>query len=122
MILANDDYVIVGLHVTYDVEYWSAIIDYFKQHENEKIILMGDFNVYEEGTDRKKKFDELLSAGAIDAWVALGNSPHKVTHESSRVDYALMSKNAYTGMKQMNVIDVIREMNISDHSAIYVEL
>lgn len=122
VILANDDYVIVGLHVTYDEKYWSAIIDYFKQHKNEKIILIGDFNVYEEGTDRKKKFDELLSAGAIDAWVALGNSPHKVTHRESRVDYVLMSQNAYTEVKQMSVIEVIREMNISDHSAIYVEL
>jgi exonuclease III len=122
VILTHSDFIVVGVHVPYNMKYWDLILQYFKNKKDEKIIIIGDMNTYDEGTDRKEKFNKLVSYGAIDAWVEKGGKKDKETYSKSRLDYALMSKSAYSELKSIKIIDSIRNDNISDHSGIYIDM
>ena len=123
VILTYSDFIVVGVHVPYDTNYWDLILKYFKDKKDEKIIIIGDMNTYDEGTDRKEQFNKLASCGAIDAWVEKGGKTDKESCNSNkRIDYALMSKVAYSELKSIKIIDSIRNDNISDHSGIFIDI
>lgn len=109
------------------VKIWDDLITYFDYWKNQNIIILGDMNVFVQGTIQKTKYYELLSKGAIDAWIEKGNSNNMATYYTeknigSRIDYALMSASAYKMMKSINIDDNLRKKEITDHSAIIVEI
>ena len=104
---------------------WDDIINYYKKMFNQNLIIIGDMNVYSENTIQKRKFNELIGLGAMDAWSSSGNSPKKATYatkncEESRLDYALMSLTAFLLLKEIAIDDNPRTNNtfFTDHSSI----
>lgn len=104
---------------------WDDIINYYKKMSNQNLIIIGDMNVYAENTIQKRKFNELICLGAIDAWSSRGNSPENATYvtkncEGSRLDYALMSLTAFLLLKEIEIDDKPRTNDnfITDHSSI----
>ncbi|KLE14418.1 endonuclease/exonuclease/phosphatase family protein [Clostridium sp. C8] len=104
---------------------WDDIINYYKKMFNQNLIIIGDMNVYAENTIQKRKFDELICLGAIDAWPSRGNSPEKATYttknrEESRLDYALMTLTAFLLLKEIEIDDKPRTDNnfFTDHSSL----
>ena len=125
VILKHKDTILVGIHMPYDLCYWDELLNYFSANINKKIYIIGDLNVYDDGTDRKMKFIELKNKGAIDVWVNKGNEDQHVTcitDKGRRLDYVLTSTIGYMSIKKMSYIDSFRLSELSDHSGIFIEL
>ena len=123
VILRNGDVILVGIHIPYDMGYWNEVINYFSANFEKRIYLVGDFNVYDEGTDRKLKFDELKRRGAIDVWLNKGNDNSHVTCTTGRrLDYLMTSAIGYTTIKKMSYVDSLRLNGLTDHSGVFFEL
>ena len=131
-------YRFVGVHIPSQderakaaVNFWDAVHEHYKSHENEKVIYIGDMNVYDEGTDTIKRFYDLIKAGAKDAWCE--KHPNKSIEESythitrekkvkKRLDYAIMSEPAHNNLNDIKNIQEFVEEKLSDHSAILINL
>ena len=123
VVLKNSDVILVGVHIPYDGDYWDKIIDCFKKNLNKRIYIVGDFNVYDEGTDRKLKFDELKEKGAIDVWLNRGGDNGHITCTTGRrLDYLLSSVKGYSSIKKMSYIDSLRLNGVTDHSGVFFEI
>ncbi|MBU3098073.1 MULTISPECIES: endonuclease/exonuclease/phosphatase family protein [Clostridium] len=117
------DYVIIGIHVPYDIHFWNEMIIFYETNKNKKLIYIGDMNVYDPKTDRRERFDNLLRCGATDAWVERRYPNDTPTFSgATRIDYALMSPSAIKCLNGINIDSVFRERNLSDHSAVIVDM
>jgi len=123
---------IVGVHIPswkqrpVDSEYyWEDMQSYFNRIIDNKVMLIGDMNVYEKGTNSEKKFCELIDKGMKDVWVEKGYSKDRPTSNyKTRIDYALMTPSLYEEYKDsidMNIDDALRNEGITDHSALWIE-
>lgn len=119
--IAIGDIHIIGLHMRYDLEDWNKLINYLSE---EKLLIIGDLNVYDLGTGRREKFNELLGKGAIDLWLKQGESDDTPTcNTGKRIDYALSTPKLYAeNAPRELILDDIRRKNISDHAGIVVIL
>ena len=117
---------IIGLHMSYTLTEWDKLIEKFESLRNEKLLIIGDMNVYARGTDRREKFDILFNEEnkAIDLWVAQGEREETPTFDSGdRIDYALATPKLYEeNAPRESILDNIRCRKISDHAGIAVEL
>lgn len=115
-------YTIIGVHVPLgDKNFWNSIIRRYKDNENEKLLLIGDMNVFDFGTLQKEKFFELLKCGAVDAWVQKKNSMDRPTaNTGKRIDYAIMTPLLYNDLVDIDIDDILRNEAITDHSAISI--
>ncbi|SUY47683.1 exodeoxyribonuclease III (xth) [Clostridium putrefaciens] len=115
---------IIGLHISMaDIDYWDSLIKRYKELKDKKVLIIGDMNVYDWGTQQKEKFFELLKCGAVDAWVEKGNSMHRPTaNTEKRIDYAIISPLFYEELGNITIDDVLRNKAISDHSAISISI
>lgn len=115
---------IIGLHISMgDTDYWDSLINHYKELKDRKVLIIGDMNVYDWGTEQKEKFLELLRCGAVDAWVEKGNSIHRPTaNTGKRIDYAIMSLLFYEELDNITIDDVFRNKAITDHSAISISI
>jgi len=112
---------IIGLHMSYDIEDWNRLISRFEALQKEKFLIIGDLNVFDEGTDRREKFDELINVGAIDIWLEQGDSNNVPTaNTNKRIDYALSTRNLYERGVYEVILNYIRLENFTDHAAIVV--
>lgn len=115
------DLIIYGTHIPYNYKFWEEVIKFYESYKNKKIIMIGDFNVYEKGTWRMAMFKKLLKAGAIDAWVYKGCSPDVPTHRKSRIDYAIMSPLLKDSLSDITIDPSLWIKDITDHAALLVE-
>lgn len=125
------DYRIVGVHIPDSKNekaeaelYWQSLKKHYGTYKNEKIIYIGDMNVFEEETVGKQYLNSILES-ARDAWIEKGNSnggKADVTfiNEKTRVDYVILSKNIPGNFNIINVQDIFRN-KWSDHSALIFE-
>ncbi|MBO5247983.1 MAG: endonuclease/exonuclease/phosphatase family protein [Clostridia bacterium] len=112
---------IIGLHMSYDIRDWDKLIAKYSKIHSEEVIILGDLNVYDYGTVRREKFDELLDKGAIDIWLKQGGDISVPTaNTNKRIDYALASKKMYEKGVSEKIIDSIRTNSYTDHAAIAV--
>lgn len=113
---------IIGLHMSYNIEDWNKLILKFESLKKEKCLIIGDLNVFDVGTDRRQKLDELLEEGAIDIWLKQGGENNIPTaNTNKRIDYALSTDALYqTGIYQ-SILDDIRIQKATDHAAIAIE-
>lgn len=122
VILKNGDIILAGMHIPYDTDYWDEIIKYFRENREKRLYMVGDFNVFEEGTDRCQKFNELKKEGAIDVWLNCGGDHGHITYKNGRVDYLLSSVIGYSSIRKMSYLDSLRLNGLTDHSGVLFEI
>lgn len=127
-------YRIIGVHVpdsTKESErsqlYWKDILSHYQRHKTEKIIYIGDMNVYIDGTFGKEQLNKLINIeGAKDAWIEKkSNCDDEETYTyvgKTRIDYAIVSPSAYENLCGIENIQVFFKEKLSDHSAILIDL
>lgn len=112
---------IIGLHMTYNTDDWDALILKYGLLKDEEFLIIGDLNVFDVGTDRRKKFDGLIDAGAIDIWLEQGESNDIPTANSNkRIDYALSTRKLYEKGVYEVILNFVRLENLTDHAAVVV--
>lgn len=121
--LKNGDIILLGVHIPYDIDYWNKIINYFKENQGKRLYIVGDFNVFDEGTNRKLKFEELRKNGAIDVWLNIGGDNGHITCTTGRrLDYLLSSVIGYSSIRKMRYLDSLRLNGLTDHSGVLFEI
>ncbi|MEK5391849.1 hypothetical protein NSQ59_15955 [Margalitia sp. FSL K6-0131] len=119
------DRIFIGVHIPLgDKNFWDSMIERYKsKKEEDKLLIIGDMNVYDLGTTQKEKFIKLLSHGAVDAWGEKNNSMDRPTANTGRrIDYAIMTPSLYCELIDIVIDDTIRNNCVTDHSAIMVEV
>lgn len=112
---------IIGLHMSYDINDWDKIIKRFEGLKDKRVIIIGDLNVFDYGTERREKFDSLLRAGAIDIWLKQGECNDAPTaNTNKRIDYALATKEVFDKGVVEIMLNYIRKERITDHAAIAI--
>lgn len=127
------DYIIYGTHVplnsdkrpTIREDYWDEIIDFYDNYKEDKLILLGDFNTYNESSEAYKRYQKLLEHGAYDLWLRQGkpnSTPTELKHRG-RLDYIFISPSAEDGVIAMDIdTNTMDKDKISDHAALILEL
>lgn len=119
-IKVGDTY-IIGLHMSYDIDDWENLISRFETLQNEELLIIGDLNVFDEGTNRREKFDELINTGAIDIWLKQGKCNDTPTaNTKKRIDYALSTCSLYEKGIYEEILDYVRSEQWTDHAAIAI--
>lgn len=115
---------IIGLHMNYAIEDWDKLIKKYRSLNDKKLLIIGDLNVYDPGTEIRNKFDELVNEGAKDIWLEQGeNNDIPTCNSGRRIDYALSTQKLYNeNAPRELILDDIRLQNISDHAGIVVLL
>lgn len=118
------DRIFIGVHIPLgDEKFWDSMIKLYKIKKEDKLLIIGDMNVYDLGTMQKEKFIKLLSLGAVDAWVEKKNSQDWPTANTGRrIDYAIMTPSLYSELIDIVIDDTLRNNCVTDHSAIMVEV
>lgn len=125
----GDKEIIIGVHIPVQCgDMWVSLLALHRKLSREckdkKIIYVGDFNTYDDGTINRIAFDHFLSEGLVDVWLAKGNPNEKETHDKHRrLDYMLMTREHFWPDKcSISIDDNVRTEGLSDHSAlIYTE-
>jgi endonuclease/exonuclease/phosphatase family metal-dependent hydrolase len=103
--------------------FWDEIIDFYKKHQEQKLVIIGDFNVYDLGTEQKKKYLQLLALNAKYAWLEKGYRNSTKTHiKGRRLDYAIMTPTLYECLNSIRIDPVLIENDITDHAALIIEI
>lgn len=135
--------IIIGVHLPLDSnaddrgrireKTWEEIIDYYEKNTNNTILIIGDFNTFDNNGENKEAFNlkqQFATNNAIDLWINAGKCDSTPTQKPkhSRLDYAFISKNSN---KRINM-RLIPEINddfisndvwkLSDHRMIIVEV
>jgi len=126
-------YRIVGVHIPDSTretdrskKYWNDILLHFQKHKNEKVIYIGDMNVFINDPLGKKKINDLIQEGAKDAWIEKNGKKYDIETSytfigKTRVDYVIMSQVASINLNKMENIQEFYKEDLSDHSALLIE-
>lgn len=136
--LRINDVIIYGTHIplnsrkmnsrkrlTVQEDFWDEILEFYEEHKEEKVILIGDFNTSDKASESYKKRQQLLSKGTYDLWLHLGHSDDTPTEYKyrNRLDAVFISPSAESLIKSMVIdTDLMDKEKISDHSALYLTL
>lgn len=124
-VIKTGDFIVYGIHISpvCDSDFWEEIIDFYKKHKVEKLVIIGDYNVYDIGTDQKRKFLELLSLNAKDAWLEKGYSNSTMTHiKGRRLDYAIMTPSLFECLIDIRIDPLLLNNKSTDHAALIIEI
>ena len=124
------DYRIVGVHIPdsekeekASKDFWNCLENHYKKHEDDKLLYIGDMNVFKEDTWGKKMLNTILETGR-DGWIEKNNSNDKqkdfTTKYQTRIDYSILSKKMPQILRIENHQEIFKN-NLSDHSAIVIE-
>lgn len=127
------EYIIYGTHVPLNSEtrptiredYWDEIIEFYEKYKDYKLILLGDFNTYDESSEAYKRYQQLLNCGAYDLWLRQGkpNSTPTELKYRGRLDYIFISPSVEESVTSMDIdAKVMEKDKISDHAALILEL
>lgn len=116
---------LIGSHAPFEEkatkEWWEKLIDRWEQLKQSDVLLIGDLNVFDSGTERRHYFDKILEQDATDLWLNQGEDNNTSTcNTNKRIDYALSSKSLLEKKPTEQIIDSIRKEKVTDHSAICV--
>jgi hypothetical protein len=124
-VIKTADCIIYGIHIppTYNNDFWDEVIDFYKKHQGLKLVIIGDFNVYDLGTEQKKKYLQLLALNAKDSWVEKDNRNSTKTHiKGRRLDYAIMSPTLFECLNSIRIDPFLMNNNCTDHAALIIEI
>lgn len=128
-----ENYIIYGTHVplnsksrpTIREDYWDEIIDFYEEYKMNQIVLIGDFNTYNEASRAYAKYKKLLGKGALDLWLHQGkpnSTPTEVKYRN-RLDYVFISPSVEENVVSMDIdANIMDKDKISDHAAVLLEL
>ena len=125
-----DGYMIVGIHIPdsrHELErakdFWDCLKSHYQKNISNKVIYIGDMNVFQEGTVGKNKFNEIFET-AKDAWLSVGHSNDgKLDYTckyKSRIDYAMLSPSMPKVLEMHNHQEFFIKM-LSDHSLLQIK-
>ncbi len=120
---------------------WGIIAEYLKSKKGSRVITLGDFNVYQRGTNQFNSFVQLFKpdVGMRDLWIECGNNDNTPTYKhrdernkdivkaESRLDYVLISSELLKNNRlKINMFPETDETfkhdwDVSDHRMIIVE-
>ena len=118
---------IIGLHLSYDLPFWDALIREYQNSTMENQILIGDFNAADHpnsyaGTLSKVKFDKLLDSPALDVWTERSFPRDTPTFAGgTRIDHVVVSPNAYGRIKNILLDSTFLQRQLTDHAAFIVD-
>lgn len=118
-----EDITLIGLHMPYDLDYWDKLISRFNNRieKGKNVLLIGDMNVFDIETDRRKKLEKLYTNGAKDLWLEQGEANDTPTANTQRrIDYALASDGIISKGAKTMIINSIRRNNNTDHAGVAV--
>lgn len=124
-VLKTADCIVYGVHIPqkYDEVFWEELIDYYKQHKEQKIVIIGDYNVFDFGTKQKEKYLQLVALNAVDVWLESGHPNETKTHiKGKRLDYAFMSPVLFKCFYNMSIDTYLMENGKTDHAALIIEI
>lgn len=114
---------------------WEDIKEYLEKKKDEKVIFMGDLNVYQRETHQYESCGPLFESDVDmqDLWLKQGGKSDSITYknkkgEGSRLDYALVTPGALKRYKYtMSMIpesdeEFKEKWNISDHRMLVVDI
>lgn len=110
---------------------WEKIREYLKDKKDEKVIFIGDLNVYQRGTRQYKSFVPLFKSDVDmrDLWLEQGGKDNAITcKKGTRLDYALVTPGLYEKYKcTMSMIpesdeEFEKDWHISDHRMLVVDI
>lgn len=110
---------------------WEDIKEYLEDKKDEKVIFIGDLNVYQRGTHQYESFVPLFKSDVDirDLWLEQGGKDAAITCKTdSRVDYALVTSGLFERYKYtMSMIpesdeEFKEKWNISDHRMLVVDI
>lgn len=116
---------------------WECIKKYLKDKKDEKVIFIGDLNVYQRGTHQYESFVPLFKSDVDmrDLWLEQGGKDNAITYKNkektktkTRLDYALTTPSLFERYKySMSMIPESNEefkenWNISDHRMLVVDI
>ena len=110
---------------------WEKIREYLKDKKDEKLIFIGDLNVYQRGTHQYESFVPLfkLDVNMRDLWLEQGGKDNAITcKKGTRLDYALVTPGLYEKYKcTMSMIpesdeEFEKNWHISDHRMLVVDI
>lgn len=111
---------------------WEEIVKYLNKRKDANVILIGDLNVYQRGTNQYKSFVRLFKPDIEmrDLWLEQGGKDNVITFKKaeSRLDYALVTPGLFISHKYtMNMLPDSEEAfrndwNISDHRMLVVNI
>ena len=110
---------------------WKDIKEYLEDKKDEKVIFIGDLNVYQRGTHQYESFVPLFKSDVDirDLWLEQGGKNAAITcKKDSRVDYALVTPVVLKRYKYtMSMIpesdeEFKEKWNISDHRMLVVDI
>lgn len=127
------DYRIVGVHIPdskneYDraVKYWTDLSSHYRKHKNEKVLYIGDMNVFKDDSYGKSMLNDLLNCDAKDGWIETRHTNNKLEDFTftgkTRIDYAIMSQTTLEYVNYMENFQEFLEKRLSDHSVLLVDL
>ena len=128
-----DGYRIVGVHIPdsrYQLndakDFWECLESHYQKYISDRVIYIGDMNVFEEGTFGKNKLNKILKT-AKDGWLIMGHSNGKEPDYTckqgeykSRIDYAILSPNMPKILEMHNHQDFFIK-RLSDHSLLQIK-
>lgn len=118
-----DGVTIIGLHMSYNLDDWDKLISRFENRlkEGKNVLLIGDMNVFDLGTARREKLEQLYDMGARDLWLEQGEANDTPTADTQkRIDYALASSGMIEKGIKTFIINSIRRNHHTDHAGIAV--
>jgi len=136
----NNDLSILGVHIPdskyYQKEsecYWENLDWYSnkrKDNSKHKSVVIGDMNVFDEGTKSKEYFNKLTKhVGGrepllYDAWWMMneGNKNKSTFENGKRIDYILLSEVLKSNVRWVNCDDSVISRQTSDHAILSVEI
>lgn len=125
-----DGYMIVGVHIPDSSKrlkeakgFWECLESHYQKNISNKVIYIGDMNVFKEGTFGKNKLNKILET-AKDAWLSTGHSndgKRDYTYKyETRIDYAILSPNMPKIVEMHNHQEFFTK-RLSDHSLLQIK-
>lgn len=115
---------------------WEKIREYLKDKKDEKVMFIGDLNVYQRGTHQYESFVPLFKSDVDmrDLWLEQGGKDNAITYKNkkketkTRLDYALVTPGLLERYKYtMSMIpesdeEFEKDWHISDHRMLVVDI
>ncbi len=101
-------------------KFWNEIETFYKEFGDEKMLLIGDFNIINE--ENRKRYESLLHTGCVDVWLEKGYAESTPTCGNMRIDIATASPKLLPFVTDITICPSLLYKGITDHAALIVDI